>query len=159
VAELATRSGISESQVNRIENDKREPSMESLQAIASAFGCSVVHLLETSDAWQLVPVFGVVGDGGSIRPYEESSAPQEVKAPAAYGELLALLVESDSLYPRYLRGEVILISKTSVDDCTEAIGKECLVYMPNGKAMLRFVHAGTKAPSLQSPRAQSTAPE
>lgn len=144
VAELATRTGLSESQVNRIENDKREPSMESLQALASAFGCEVVDLLVASDAWQNVPVFGIVGDGGCVRPYEDDDDPRMVKAPAAHGELLALLVESDSLYPRYLRGEVILIPKAIPTDCAAAVGKECLVYLPNGKAMLRFVQAGTK---------------
>jgi transcriptional regulator with XRE-family HTH domain len=144
VAELATRSGLSESQVNRIENDKREPSMESLQALASAFGCEVVDLLATTDAWQHVPMFGIIGDGGCVRPYENDDGPQTVKAPAAHGELLALLVESDSLYPRYLRGEIVLIPKTELADCADAVGKECLVYLPNGKAMLRFVQAGTK---------------
>lgn len=143
VADLAQRSGLSESQVNRIENDKREPSMESLQALASAFGCDVVGLLETSDAWQTVPVFGVVGEGGCVSPYESDEA-QDVRAPAAHGELLALLVESDSLYPRYHRGEIILVQKQVLSDCADGVGKECLVYLPNGKSMLRFVQAGTK---------------
>lgn len=144
VAELSERTGLSESQVNRIENDKREPSMESLQALASAFGCNVVDLLVASDAWQDVPVFGIVGEGGIVRPYEGDGAAQEVRAPAAHGDLLALRVESDSLYPRYLRGETILIQKHVMSDCADAIGKECLVYLPNGKSMLRFVQAGVK---------------
>ena len=47
--ELAERTGLSVSQVNRIENDKRDPSMGSLTAIAGAFGVTASRLLDTAE--------------------------------------------------------------------------------------------------------------
>lgn len=140
--ELAEHAGLSKSQISRIETDERDPSVESLKAVADALGVSIAQLLETSDAWQQAPIFGTIGEGGMLQACEHAEV-QYLTVPAAYGELLVLRVGSDSLYPRYNKGEHVLCAKDTVDP-KGVLGRECLVHLANGRAMLRMVHAGSK---------------
>lgn len=140
---LAEKSGLSKSQISRIENAKRGWSVESLGLIADALGVTVAQLLATSDAWIKAPIFGTVGDCGTVQG-ATLDEPELIDVPAAYGEVLALRVESDSLYPRYLRGEHILVRAAFVDP-KAALGKECLVFLTGGRALLRTVTAGSKS--------------
>jgi transcriptional regulator with XRE-family HTH domain len=139
---LAEKTGLSKSQISRIENEKRGWSVESLNVIADAMGVSVAELLSTSDAWIKAPIFGTVGDCGTVAAMTLDT-PEEIDVPAAYGDVLALRVESDSLYPRYLRGEHVLC-RAAVVDPKQATGKECLVFLTGGRALLRVVNLGTK---------------
>lgn len=139
--ELAERSGLSESLLSRMARQEKGYSRESLHAIAKALGVDVPQLFEAS--WQDVPVFGIVEDGGHVRPVANGTvhAPT-VRAPAVYGDLLALVVSGSAMAPRYMDKETILCAKApaSPDEC---IGKECVVQIDNGQTMIRFVHKGS----------------
>ena len=141
---LAEKSGLSVSQISKIENNKRGWSVDSLSKLADALGVKVSELIDASDVWQQVPVFGVVEDGGIVKPRVagKGKAPPRVRAPMAFGELLALIVHNNSLYPRYVKGDVIFCGKNpcAPDDCLD---KECLVWFEDGSSALRFVHPGT----------------
>jgi len=144
---LAELTGLSRGQLSRIENEKRGWSVDSLGAIAQALGVTVKDLLDTTGAWQDVPIFGLIEDGGRFQPCGDAPSKAKkaakVKAPAAYGDMIALRVISDSLYPRYHRGDTIFCTKEPVD-LADCVGKECLVWLDNGEAYIRFVQLGTK---------------
>jgi DNA-binding Xre family transcriptional regulator len=143
--QLAEKTGLSVSQISKIENNKRGWSVESLSKLADALGVKVAELIDASDVWQQVPVFGVVEAGGTVIPRKavNGKVPTRVRAPAAFGELLALIVNNNSLYPRYVKGEVIFCGKNPVEP-DECLNRECLVWLEDGNSALRFVAEGTE---------------
>lgn len=142
--QLAEKADLSISQVSKIENNKRGWSMASLEKLADALGVKVPELIDASDVWQQVPLFGVVEDGGVVSPSKQKGKKTiaHVRAPLAFGSLLALLVTNDSLYPRYFKNDVIFCTKDPAgpEGCLD---RECLVTLENGVSMIRLVHAGT----------------
>lgn len=141
--QLAEKAEISVSQISKIENNKRGWSVASLGKLADALGVKVADLLDTRDVWQQVPVFGCVGEGGYVNPCEKGKVKRtKPRAPLAFGELLALSVSSDSLYPRYNRGETIFCSRAPFDP-EECVEKECLIYLEDGVGLIRFIQCGT----------------
>ena len=142
--QLAELTGLSPGQISKIENNKRGWSRESLESLADALGVKVSELIDASDAWQRVPVFGVVNDGGVVHPSDKGKGKNGLRfrAPMAFGDLLALSVPTDSLYPRYMRGTAIFCTKDHVDP-SECIGRECLVQLDHGVSMIRIVHPGS----------------
>ena len=140
--QLAERAGLSLGQVSKIETGQRGWSVQSLQKIAKALGCkSVAELLDVTDAWQEVPVFGIVEAGGVVQP-RANEKQRRVKAPMAHGELLALLVRNNSLYPRYTKGSAIFCAKDTAPPTT-CIGQECLVQVENGQSLIRTISQGS----------------
>ena len=138
-AEVGER--LSVTQLSNMARDEKGFSREGLETLAKAFGISVPQLFEAS--WQMVPVFGVVEDDGFVRPLGNGSSPTtRIRAPAVYGDILALSVIGDPLYPRYLDGDVILCAKSPVR-AHECIGKECVIQLENGQTMVRWVHKGS----------------
>ena len=138
--QLAERAGLSVSQISNIEKAKKGWSVDSLRAIAGALDVEVHQLLDFSGIWQEVPVFGVVEAEGIVRPCSGTKAPK-VRAPVAFGELLALKIGGDALYPRYVKNEALFCTK-AVHDAADCIGKECLVLLENGQNLVRFVYQG-----------------
>lgn len=140
-AEVGER--ISVTQLSNMARDEKGYSRESLEALALALGISVPQLFEAS--WQEVAMFGLVEDGGYVRPVGNgTSRPTKIRAPAVYGDLLALMVVRDALYPRYMDGDVILCAKAPAPP-QECINKECVVQTENGQTMVRWVHQGSSA--------------
>lgn len=140
--QLAERTGLSVGQLSKIETGDRGWSVKSLQKIADAMGLdSVASLLDVTDAWQDVAVFGVVEAGGLVQP-RGSEGKRKFRAPMAFGELLALVVRNDSLYPRHIKGTAIFCEKQTVDP-SQCIGQECLVQIENGQSLVRTVSKGT----------------
>jgi transcriptional regulator with XRE-family HTH domain len=152
--QLAAKSGLSISQISKIETGKRGWSMVSLEQIASALRVNVSVLFDDSNAWQTVPVFGVVGRGGLVRKTHKHAP---LRAPSAFGPLVALLVEGDALYPRYLSGDAIFCGNEP-SDRKVCLHRECLVINGKGRARLRTVHPGT-SPGRFNLLAYAAAPE
>jgi DNA-binding XRE family transcriptional regulator len=136
---LAELSGVSVSQINRIERQTRGWSVESLPKLAKALGVSVSELIDASQAWTEVPVFGVLGHAIWVKLKPLGIAPMPtVKIPAAIGEVLALTISGSSLYPRYSEGDVVAVTEASQDPL-ECIGRECLVGVDTGYYALKVV--------------------
>jgi transcriptional regulator with XRE-family HTH domain len=144
VEQLAERAGYTTGHVSNVENHKRGFTTRSLKAIAAVLGVKPAELLDTSNAWQMVPIFGLIGDKGIFRPAGETptSSPPQVRVPLALGEVVALRIDGQSLYPRYEDGAVLLYPKTpvSVDEC---LGEECFVVLSDGVSMIRRVDRGS----------------
>jgi DNA-binding XRE family transcriptional regulator len=143
VETLAERAGYSVGHVNNIENHKRGFTPRSLKKIATALGVKPAELLDTSNAWQTVPVFGFIGEKGVFRPGGSGSTapPEQVKIPLALGDVVALRVDGSHLYPKYEDGVTIICAKDTTTAAT-CVGRECLVVLPDGFAMIRHVARG-----------------
>lgn len=139
---LAAESGLSITTISRVENHKKGWSPDSLEKLAKALGVSVGELIDASGAWGDAPLLGVIGEGGAIMPPANNKKRVGIKAPAAFGDLIAVAVIDDYLYPRHLSGETLFFSKDTAkpEDC---IGRECWVWLENGSNLLRVVHRGS----------------
>jgi transcriptional regulator with XRE-family HTH domain len=144
VEQLAERAGYSTGHVSNIENHKRGFTPRSLKKIAAVLGVKPAEILDASNAWQKVPVFGIIGDRGVFKPAGEGATapPPQVKVPLALGEVLALQIAGPSLYPRYEDGAIIIYPKTPGRADTY-IGQECFVVLSDGVSMIRRVDRGS----------------
>lgn len=143
--QLAERTGYSIGHVSNVENHKKGFSSKSLKKIAAALGVKPVEILDTSNAWQEVPIFGIAGPKGIVRPAGDNGQrpPKRIRVPLALGEAMALMVEGQSLYPRYDAGAIIVCAKAPIDP-SMGVGRECLVILSNGIAMLRRIDKGSQ---------------
>lgn len=142
--QLAERAGYTPGHINNIENHKKGFTARSLKKIAAALGVKPGEVLDVSNAWQEVPIFGIVGAKGIIRPAGENGERRaaRVRVPLAMGDVMAIAVEGQSLYPRYDDGTVILCPKAPGDP-TKSMGRECFVVLANGVSMIRRVERGS----------------
>jgi transcriptional regulator with XRE-family HTH domain len=141
--QLAEKTGYSVGHLNNVENHKKGFTPRSLKKVAEALGVKPAELLDASNAWQDISVFGFVGLDGMVRAAAEngSIAARKVKVPTALGETVAIMVEGQSLYPRYDAGAILVCSKASVDPAA-AIGRECFLVLANGTTLIRRVEKG-----------------
>lgn len=136
---LAELSGVSVSQISRIEKQERGWSVDSLPKLAKALGVKVVELIDASQAWSSVPVYGVLGHAVWVRLKPMGLVPlPTVQVPAALGDVLALTFAGAAMYPRYSEGDIVAVSQEPQDP-TECIGRECLVGVDTGYYALKFV--------------------
>jgi transcriptional regulator with XRE-family HTH domain len=142
--QLAEQTGISLGHISNIENHKRGFTTKSLKKIAEALGVKPAELLDTSNAWQDISVLGIIGQKGVVRAASENGShhkARKINVPAALGETVALVVEGQSLYPRYDDGAILVCSKAPTDPAA-AVGRECFVVLSNGASMIRRVEKG-----------------
>ena len=144
VETLAERAGYSTGHVNNIENHKKGFTPRSLKKIAAALGVRPSELLDTSNAWQEVPVLGYIGEKGIFRPsaVEDTHEPPLVKVPLALGEVIALQVQGNALYPRYDEGATIICARAPTPP-EEGVGHECYVVLANGISQIRHLDQGS----------------
>ncbi len=141
IEKLAELSGVSVSQVSRIETGERNWSVDSLPKIAKALGVDVLDLIDASKAWTDVPIFGSVGQDGAIRAFPNGQNASTARVPAAYGDVIALTISGMSQYPRYNEGDVLACAEASYD-ASQCLNRECVVTLDMGTAFLRIVQAG-----------------
>jgi transcriptional regulator with XRE-family HTH domain len=142
--QLAERTGYSVGHLGNVENHKRGFTAQSLKKIAAALGVKPVDLLDTSNAWQDVSVLGIVGPSGAVRAAAENGShhkDRKIRVPMAFGESVALVVEGQSLYPRYDDGTVLICGKAPIDP-SAAVGRECFLVLSNGASLIRRVEKG-----------------
>ncbi len=91
----------------------------------------------------LVPVIGVVAAGQASIPAEaEADLLGHVAAPA--GESVhAFRVQGESMWPRFLEGEFILVDARPVNP-QRLIGRYAMVQLMDGARMLKIIRAGSR---------------
>lgn len=144
VEQLAERAGYSTGHVSNVENHKRGFTPKSLKKIAAALNVKPAELLDVSNAWQNVPLLGYIGDRGIFRPAGENGKQKsrQIRVPLALGDVIALKIEGNALYPRYDDGTIIICAKVAVSP-KDGVGRECFVVMPDGISMLRRIERGS----------------
>jgi len=117
--DLSEKADINLSQLNLYINNKREPSNQPLKRIAHALNVSVYQLLEGVDTGNTqliknlvkVPVIGKIPAGEPIEAVQDFVGTMYIPEHEIKGDnYFGLEVQGDSMYPKFLPGDYVLIS-------------------------------------------------
>lgn len=156
--ELANALQISRSTIGMYEKGSREPDFATLEIIADYFNVDIDYLLGRSTKTTFlpkikdkssnitpvqlgdsisIPVFGSVPAGIPIEAIQDISDYIDIPKSWTNGgkEYFALTVKGDSMYPKYLDGDVVVIRVE--EDCES--GQDCVVYVNGYDATLKKV--------------------
>lgn len=142
---LAAKLFVSPQAVGKWEREEATPNPDTVRKLSEIFDVSADYLLgressqnirPTSDALR-VPVLGVIQAGVPIDAIEDVLDWEEV--PAAWGnggrQYFGLRVRGDSMYPKYLEGDTVILRKDSTCDS----GDDCAVLVNGDAATLKQV--------------------
>ena len=142
---LASKLFVSQQAVARWETDKATPNPETLAKLSEIFDVSTDYLLGREMSRSVspashalrVPVLGVIQAGVPMDAIEDILDWEEV--PASWGsggrEYFGLRVKGDSMYPKYLEGDTVILRKQPTCDS----GDDCAVLVNGDAATLKQV--------------------
>ena len=142
--ELGEIAGVSGGAVSTWERDTAEPRMGAIQKIADHFNISKADIIDdTNDNTSAettsirIPVLGSVPAGIPLEAIEDIADWEDIPLEWLNGgkEYFGLKVKGDSMYPRYIEGDTIILRKT--DNCES--GDDCVVYVNGYDATLKKV--------------------
>lgn len=144
--ELGEIAGVSGGAVSTWERGTAEPRMGAIQRMSDHFGISKSDIVDDIDynvepvklsSSITIPVYGRVPAGTPIEAIEDVDEYIDVPAEFAKGgkKLFGLKVKGDSMYPKYLDGDIIVVREES--DCES--GQDCVVYVNGYDATLKKV--------------------
>ena len=121
--ELGEIIGVAESTVSLYENEKRQPDFSTLKKLADYFNVTTDYLLgreektapsSTRKKGIKIPVLGRVQAGIPVEAIEEILGYEEItEEMASQGEFFGLKIRGDSMLPRMVEGDVIIVRKQS----------------------------------------------
>lgn len=160
-AELGTMINLHESTVKRYEDGEiGKVGMDVIQEFAKALHVDVAYLfgIEPKQKNQAlrINVYGSIPAGVPIEAIEDIQDWEEIPAEMAVGgkEFLALVVKGDSMWPKYLEGDIVIIQLQP--DCES--GEDCAIYVNGYDATLKKVKKSEGKITLQ-PINQNYAPK
>lgn len=116
--ELAKKTELSRSYIGDIEKDRYNPSVSTLQLIATATNTPLENLLPSSKTASStgrgvrIPVLGRVVAGIPLEAVEEILDYEEITPElAATGDFFALKIRGHSMEPRMLDGDVVIVRR------------------------------------------------
>ena len=116
--ELAKKTELSRSYIGDIEKDRYNPSVSTLQLIATATNTPLEDLLPSTQTVSpagrgvRIPVLGRVVAGIPIEAVEEILDYEEITPElAATGEFFALKIRGHSMEPRMMEGDVVIVRR------------------------------------------------
>ena len=142
--ELGEIAGVSGGAVSTWERGTAEPRMGAIQKIADHFNISKADIIDDSNdntsaetTSIRIPVLGSVPAGIPLEAIEDIADWEDIPLEWLKGgkEYFGLKVKGDSMYPRYIEGDTIILRKT--DDCES--GDDCVVYVNGYDATLKKV--------------------
>ena len=139
-ADLGKIAGVSDKAVWTWENGTAEPRMGAIQKIADYFGIPKATLIDDSETIthpNRIPVLGSIPAGIPIEAIEDIIDWEDIPiewTSSGY-EYFGLKVKGDSMYPKYLENDTIIVRKQ--DDCES--GQDCIVYVNGFNATLKKI--------------------
>ena len=133
-------SGVGSSFVNNVERGQT-PSVAKVQMLADYLGVTTSELLGeapgSSSSSIRVPVLGTIPAGIPLEAIEDILDWEEIPASWASGnrQYFGLRVRGDSMYPRYLEGDTVILRK----ETTCENGDDCAVLVNGEEATLKQV--------------------
>ena len=130
---LADLLDVNRASISLYESNKRTPSQKILMKYADIFDVSTDYILKGHQTpvegqdYITINVYGSIPAGIPIEAIEDISDTEDLslKEYDRSKEYLGLVVEGDSMYPKYLDGDTIIIEKTP--DCES--GTDAAVYV------------------------------
>jgi len=140
--ELADKLHVGKTTVSNYETGYSEPDIETQLILADLFGVSLDELnsrkLDSKNKnYITINVYGKVPAGIPIEAIEDIQDTEELslKDYQASKDYLGLIVDGDSMYPKYLKGDTIIVEVTP--QCET--GQDCVVYVNGYDATLKTV--------------------
>jgi len=144
---------INKSMISKWENNKEVPRMEYIRNVASFFSVSLDYIIGLEEniepdklnnvtpiqnrLSQVIKIYGKVPAGVPIEAIEETIGEEEIPSEWFKGgqEYIALRVSGDSMYPKYIDGDIVIIKLQP--DCES--GQDAVVYVNGYDATLKTV--------------------
>ena len=140
--QLSEKLHVGKTTVSNYETGYSEPDLEMLNKMAKLFDVSVDCLLGNNrpvegQDYITINVYGSIPAGIPIEAIEDITDTEDIslKEYDRSKEYLGLKVEGDSMYPKYLDGDTVIIEKTP--DCES--GTDAAVYVNGYEATLKTV--------------------
>lgn len=124
---MAKDFGVAQSAISNWENGNREPDNDTLAKLADYFGVSVDHVLGRHDAiprpkGRKIPVLGDVAAGIPIDAVEDILDYEEIDEDLARtGEFFALRIRGQSMEPRMMEGDVVIIRQQETAETGDTV--------------------------------------
>ncbi|MBM6926933.1 helix-turn-helix domain-containing protein [Pseudoflavonifractor phocaeensis] len=134
-------SGAGKDLINQIERRGSMPSIEKVQLLADYLGVTTSELLGEvsggSSSGIHIPVLGTIPAGIPLDAIEDILDWEEIPAAWSSGnrQYFGLRVKGDSMYPRYLEGDTVILQKEKTCES----GDDCAVLVNGGEATLKQV--------------------
>lgn len=138
--------GVAESTISQYETGKRQPDNEVLWKLGEYLGVTVGYLLGVEEERPAtgtfitgirIPVLGYIPAGIPVEAVEEILDWEEIPPEWAKGgrRYFGLKVKGDSMYPKYLDGDTVILRKQSSCDS----GDDCAVMVNGDDSTLKQV--------------------
>ena len=143
--DVASALGVDRTTYVKWESGKSNPDPEMLIKLSKYFNVTTDYLLGRSELepWHppasgfTIKVYGTVPAGVPLEAIEDIIDTEEIPAEWMTGgrEYFGLRVKGDSMYPKYMDGDIIIVRKQ--DTCDS--GQDCVVYVNGYDATLKQV--------------------
>lgn len=127
-AELAAKLSVNQTTVSCWETGKATPPPEMLMTLAQLFGVTVDYLMGNTPAKPekkkgvQIPVLGEVRAGYPMEAVENIIDYEEIdEEMARRGEFFALRIKGDSMEPRFVEGDVVIVRKQETADSGDIV--------------------------------------
>lgn len=127
-AELAAKLSVNQTTVSCWETGKATPPPEMLMTLAQFFGVTVDYLMGNAPAKPekkkgvQIPVLGEVRAGYPMEAVENIIDYEEIdEEMARRGEFFALRIKGDSMEPRFVDGDVVIVRKQETADSGDIV--------------------------------------
>lgn len=143
-SDLAKKLHLTPKAISFYENNQREPDIDTLNKIADIFNVSIDYLngrksldLKKGEDYTTINVYGSIPAGIPIEAIEDISDTEDIsfKDFDRNKTYIGLKVEGDSMYPKYLDGDTVILEQTP--DCES--GTDAAVYVNGYEATLKTV--------------------
>lgn len=135
--QLSRLTGVPQSVIDRIERGQVKWSKHT-SALETFLG-----LIETNRF--MVPVVGYIGAGAEIFPIDDHAkgdGMDHIPAPPGIVNGIALIVKGDSMWPRFMDGDIVVLDKTQLA-LDSLLGETCYVQLVDGRCFLKIIQKGT----------------
>jgi len=137
--DLADSVGTTPQTISRLETEVMTLSADWLERLAVALGVHPADLLESPDRPD-VPIIGVLGPNAALT----RATPDETLLFELRGETPVAVRLSHAAGP-YVAQEILVASRLSGADMAQAVGRNCLCGLSDGRILLRRVVQGDSA--------------
>lgn len=148
IENLAEKTGLSTSYIQRLESGERNLSIKNLNLFADAFGVDRTEIIEAKEprANHLIAVMGRIGAGAEIMPADEQVPPEglyeiETMFPLP-ADAIAFEVTGESMWPRYDEGDIVICWRQG-ENVEDILGWEAAVRTSDGRRFLKRVLRGS----------------
>lgn len=141
--ELAKRMGTTSTTVWRLKKRYQGLSMRWVRSFAAALDWSVNQLVDEGNGAEgvTVPVVGYVGAAARVFNYDDRGDIGRVEPPEGAEHTVSVIVEGDSMVPRYWPGQHLFFRPTQgvAEDC---IGRPCICQVVEGPTLVKILQRG-----------------